>query len=96
MLYQYQMPIPGLGISIVFVSNGMLALVPHGRFPPTMDISQDDCWALFSHDSFCFFHGDVEEQLVYGTMYNYRSFPLFLKWLQAQRLLNPFQENHAT
>lgn len=87
MLYQYHHPVRGLRVVLVFLSNGLLAIVPAGQVLCTLDNSTDGVTALFSQDTISFFNDEEEVHLNYGTTYNYRQLPLLLRWLQGQRLL---------
>lgn len=98
MLAQYQMP-PGpatcqaprnLGISIVFLSNGTVALVPTSKLC-TIDLVDEDMLGIFDKDGFMFLHKDGRtEDHNWGAMIRYQHNPLFLLWLQSLQLQNPF------
>lgn len=90
-MQQVQIQIGNMPIILVLLSNGGLVFVPIERIEAILDQGRE-VEASFFQDEFYFEDGVNQiEELSYNTIYNFKEYPLMLKWLKQQNLPNPFQ-----
>lgn len=90
-LFQCQVPLAGLPVNLVLLSNGTLAFVRVAEFVGIYDQRAfgQDVDAMFGRDDFAFIHDEGYDEFAYNTAYNYKEIPSMLKWLQQQNLEEP-------
>jgi hypothetical protein len=91
MMFQAQIPIGSLPINLVLVGNQHKGAVVFVVVAPINNIVYDEgtVSAAIDYQGFTLDDGDEYENFVYNTVYEYKSIPLMLKWLQQQNLQVP-------
>lgn len=90
-MQQVQIQLGNMPIILVLLSDGGLVFVLTRQIKAIID-QGNEVEASFYADEFFFEDGTAEpEWLSYNTVYDFRQYPLMLKWLQQQNLPNPFQ-----
>jgi hypothetical protein len=89
-MFQIQVAVANMPITLVCLSNGTLAFVRISDCKALFDMSPTPAGvsAAFYEDGFVI--DDVEYQ--YSTAYEYKTIPSMLLWLQQQNLQNPLQQ----
>lgn len=91
-LQQVNVPLAGLPIHLVCLSNGAVVIVPVGPIRVIWCPSDTGVSAYLFNDCFSLYANGVEAQeFEYGKMYDYRKIPLMKQWLQEFQLQNPFE-----
>ena len=86
MIQQISAPLGNLPLSIVYVSNGTLGLVPKGIFPTIFDSPEKGIHAIITPEKMIV--GTTE--IKYNTSLKYKEIPELLKWLVQQDLQKPY------
>ena len=86
MLQQISAPLGNMPLSIVYVSNGTLGLVPRGAFPVIFDQPSQGIHAIITPEKMIV--GTTE--IKYNTSLKYKEMPELLKWLVQQNLEQPY------
>lgn len=85
MLYQVQIPIGGMPINLVLISDGTLVFIKVRPFGVLFDHPESGLKAIFHEDCFT-----IEgEEFHYDTIYQYKEIPNMLGWLKQQNLQEP-------
>jgi len=92
MLQQIQIPIRGLPIHLVLLSNGMVVFVRVAAFTAILEATKLDGspYGYFFEEDFTLYADKESNEFSYNTMYAYKTIPVMLKWLKSQELQNPF------
>lgn len=93
MIFQHQMQLGGLPITLVLVGNreeSNVVFVPVGPIPKAgiYDLGSEVDVAFLA-DSLHFMSVADIEGYKYNTLYDYKNLPLMRKWLQQQSLQQP-------
>ena len=86
MIQQISSPLGNLPLSIVYVSNGTIGLVPKGIFPTIFDSPEQGLHAIITPEKMIV--GTTE--IKYNTSLKYKEMPELLEWLQSQQLEQPY------
>lgn len=86
MIQQISATLGNLPLSIVYVSNGTLGLVPKGIFPTIFDSPEQGIHAIITPEKMI--AGTTE--IKYNTSLKYKEMPELLEWLKAQSLEKPY------
>jgi hypothetical protein len=86
-----EVPLCGLPVKLVLLSNGTLAFVPWTTFKGVVDspANPGDVCGLFFPSWFCFFIDEEDgafEEFSYNTAYDYKEYPQMKRWLIQQNL----------
>ena len=94
--YQVQIPLGGLPVNLLLVGNTWNGRLVFVRVAPIVgavfDLEDDghSIRAAFYEDEFHIFgKTDGEEVFQYDTIYDYKTIPVMLEWLQEQNLQEP-------
>lgn len=82
---QMAVPLAGLPLNLVLISDGSLAFVKTHNFKCIVDQPEDDkkVAAMFDEEDFSI---GTERQLAYNVAYRYSEIPCMLQWLLEQNL----------
>ena len=86
MIQQISAPLGNLPLSIVYISNGSLGIVPKGIFPTIFDQPSQGIHAIIAPEKMIV--GTTE--IKYNTSLKYKEMPELLEWLQSQKLEQPY------
>lgn len=86
MIQQLSAPLGNLPLSIVYISNGTLGIVPKGAFPVIFDSPEQGIHAIITPEKMIV--GTTE--IKYNTSLKYKEMPELLKWLIQQDLEKPY------
>ena len=86
MIQQISAPLGNLSLSIVYISNGTLGIVPKGIFPTIFDMPEQGIHAIITPEKMIV--GTTE--IKYNTSLKYKEMPELLKWLVQQDLEKPY------
>lgn len=86
MIQQISAPLGNLPLSIVYVSNGTIGLVPKGNFPVLFDMPEQGIHAIITPEKMIV--GTTE--IKYNTSLKYKEMPELFEWLQNQQLEKPY------
>lgn len=86
MIQQISAPLGNLPLSIVYLSNGTIGLVPKGIFPTIYDMPEQGIHAIITTEKMI--AGTTEVK--YNTSLKYKEMPELLEWLQQQNLEQPY------
>jgi hypothetical protein len=84
-MFQVQVPIAGLPVHLILLSDGSLVFIKVGRVGVIFDMPDTGVQAIFDERGFSI--DGVEYS--YNTIYNYKMTPSMLTWLQQQNLIEP-------
>lgn len=92
MLQQIQIPVRGLPIHLVLLSNGMVVFVRVAAFSAIIEATKTDGspYGNFFEEDFILYVNKESNEFSYNTMYDYKTIPVMLKWLKSQELQTPF------
>ena len=86
MIQQVSVPLGNLPLSIVYISNGTLGIVPKGIFPVIFDSPEQGIHAIITPEKMIVGNTNVP----YNTSLKYKEMPELLKWLVQQDLEQPY------
>ena len=86
MIQQISAPLGNLPLSVVYISNGTLGLVPRGAFPVLFDQPEQGIHAIITPEKMIVGTTNVP----YNTSLKYKEMPELLKWLVQQNLEQPY------
>lgn len=84
-MLQAQIPLGGMPINLVLLSNGCIVFVKTCEFGVLFDYPEAGLQAIFQEDHFRI----GEEEYEYNWMYPYKTMPNLLAYLQQQNLIEP-------
>jgi len=90
-VYQMQVPLAGLPITLVLLSDGTAVLVPMTEFSAIFDQNKGQVNAWLFDDEFYLTgtDGKTVENYSYRTAYALREYPLLVQWLKTLNLQHP-------
>ena len=86
MIQQISAPLGNLPLSIVYISNGTVGIVPKGAFPTIFDSPEQGIHAIITPEKMIVGNTNVP----YNTSLKYKEMPELLKWLIQQDLEKPY------
>lgn len=86
MIQQISAPLGNLSLSIVYISNGTIGLVPKGAFPVLFDMPEQGIHAIITPEKMIVGSTNVP----YNTSLKYKEMPELLEWLVQQDLEKPY------
>lgn len=84
-MYQVQVPICGLPVHLILLSDGTLVFIRVAKVGVIFDMPEDGLDAILTDDGFSI----AGEDFWYNTIYKYKEIPNMLTWLQQQKLIQP-------
>lgn len=91
-LQQVQMPLAGLPVHLVCLSNGAVVFAPVGPIRVIWSPNDKGVSAYLFNDCFSLYiNGEDAQEYEYNKLYDYRKIPLMKQWLQEFQLQNPFE-----
>lgn len=90
-MYQMQVQLAGLPITLVLLSDGTAVFVPMVAFSGILDQNKGQVNAWFYDDEFYIFGTDgvTIENYSYRVAYALRDYPLLVEWLKSLKLQLP-------